>query len=177
MTNTPPNPAGPPSLPPPAKAAADGSGFMTVRRVAIIAAGGFVLATLLLFLLAVVLAIATDVQQSGAVIRLIRDLVIIFLALEGVLIILALAVLIVQVAKLVNLLQTELKPILENTQETLQTAKGTVQFVSQNVTEPIVKVSAFLAGLRILLSNLFGLRKAIQRTESNPGDNDASANR
>lgn len=169
MTETPPNPAATPSLPPGQPPSAS-AGFMTIRRVAIIAAGGFVLAALLLFILAVVLALTTNIEQSGAVIRLIRDLVIIFLALEGVLIILALAVLIVQVAKLVNLLQTELKPILENTQDTLQTAKGTVQFVSQNVTEPIVKISAFLAALRILMSNLLGLRKAVQRRESESPD-------
>ena len=86
----------------------------------------------------------------------------IFLALEGILIVLALAVLIVQVARLINLLQNEVKPVLKNTQETLNTARGTVEFVSDTVTRPVVQASAFFAGASVMTRNLLGIRRALK---------------
>jgi len=149
------------------------SSSLNLKRVVIFAAAGLLGAIVLLFILAVVLALTTNLEQSGAVIRLIRDLVIIFLVLEGVLIIFALAILILQVAKLINLLQTEVKPILENTQETVKTAQGTVKFVSENALAPIVRVSSFFAGVSVLLRELFGLRRALQSTDKE-ADRDAA---
>lgn len=135
-----------------------------LRRIIIIAAAGLIGVLILLFVIALLLAIFTNVEQSGAVIRLIRDVVIIFLALEGVLIVLSLAILVLQVAKLVNLLQTEIKPILENTQQTIKTAQTTVEFVSANVTHPFVRLTGFVSGVSVLLTNVFGIRKVIKRT-------------
>jgi uncharacterized protein YoxC len=91
--------------------------------------------------------------------------VIIILALQGIVIVVALAVLILQVARLINLLQNEVIPILENTKDTLNTAKGTVEFVSSNVTEPLLRASAFTAGLRVLFSEVGGIRRAIRREQ------------
>lgn len=156
----------------PAQPEAKASG-LNLKRVIIFAAGGLLGAIVLLFIVAVVLALTTNLEQSGNVIRLIRDLVIIFLALEGVLIIFALAILILQVAKLINLLQTEVKPILENTQETVKTAQGTVKFVSENALAPIVRVSGFIAGTSVLLRELFGIRRALRRGDGE-GDRDAA---
>lgn len=138
------------------------SGGMSWQRIATIV----VVVMLLLVLLPIVIALlATQgqpLENFAAVIQVIRDVFIIFLALQGIMIILALAVLIAQVARLINLLQSEVKPILENTQDTVNTAAGTVKFVGKNVTEPIVKVSGFLAGTSVVLSNLFGIRRAIR---------------
>ena len=141
------------------------SSGMDIRRIAMIAAGALIGVILLLFVIAVILSLVTDVEQTGAIIRMIRDLVIIFLALEGVLIILGLALLTIQVARLVNLLQTEVKPILENTQETVKTAQGTVEFVGNNLAEPVIKASGFLSGVSFLVTNLFGIRRALKRAE------------
>jgi hypothetical protein len=154
------------SAPPDARALPQGDNKSSggVRRVILIAAGALIGFIFLLFLIALALAAFTDVQQSGAVIRLIRDLVIIFLALEGILIILSFSLLILQIARLVNLLNTEVKPILENTQQTVKTAQTTVEFVSANVAQPVLRLSGFLAGTSVLFNNLFGLKKAIQRT-------------
>ncbi len=135
-----------------------------LRRMIIIAAAILIGAILLLFVCAVVIAATSNIEQSGTVIRLIRDLVIIFLGLEGILIVLSLAILILQIARLINLLQTEVKPILENTQQTVKTAQTTVEFVSANLTQPVVRLSGFLAGSSVVLREVFGLRKAIRRT-------------
>lgn len=141
------------------------SSGMDIRRIAMIAAGALIGVILILFVIAVILSLVTDVEQTGTIIRMIRDLVIIFLALEGVLIILGLALLTIQVARLVNLLQTEVKPILENTQETVRTAQGTVEFVGNNLAEPVIKASGFLTGVSFLVTNLFGIRRALKHAE------------
>ncbi len=108
-------------------------------------------------------------ESFAEVIRVIRDLVIIFLILEGILIVVALGILILQVAKLVTIVQTEIKPMLDNTQATLSTVRGTVEFMSENLTDPVVRTSGYAAGVSVLVGNLFGIRRAMKRarTEEN----------
>ncbi len=78
----------------------------------------------------------------------IRDVFIIFMALESLLIGLVLIILVVQLARLTNLLQNEIKPILDSTNETVSTLRGTTQFLSNNLTEPVIKLNEYLAGLQ-----------------------------
>jgi len=63
----------------------------------------------------------------------VRDIFIIFMALESLLIGAALVVLIIQLASLINLLQNEVKPILRSTNETVNTLRGTSEFLSENL--------------------------------------------
>ena len=88
----------------------------------------------------------------------IRDIFIIFMAFESLLIGVALIVLIVQIAALINLLQNEVKPILDATNETVHTLRGTSLFLSDNVVEPVIKLNTYLAGLQRMLE-LFGMKK------------------
>lgn len=81
----------------------------------------------------------------------IRDIFIIFLALESLLIGLVLIVLVVQLARLTNLLQNEIKPILDSTNETVSTLKGTTRFLSDNLVEPVIKLNEYLAGFQSVL--------------------------
>lgn len=150
----------PPSTVPPAPASK-----WTIKRITTIAAAALIGVILLVFIIGVLLALLTDANQTAPRIQIIRDIVIIILALQGIVIVVALAVLILQVARLINLLQNEVIPILENTKDTLNTAKGTVEFVSSNVTDPLVKASGFFAGARVLISELGGIRRAIRREE------------
>jgi len=135
----------------------------TIKRITMIASGVLIGAILLIFVIGILLALLTDANQTAPRIQIIRDIVIIILALQGIVIVVALAVLILQVARLINLLQNEVIPILENTKDTLNAAKGTVEFVSDNVTEPLVRASAFTAGLRVLITEMGGIRRAIRR--------------
>lgn len=137
---------------------------MDIRRIVLIASAVLIGLILLLFVIALVLTLVTG-GDFAEIIRTIRDLVIIFMALEGILIVLGLAVLTLQVAQLVNLLQTEVKPILENTQETVKTAQGTVEFMSNNLAEPVIRANGFLAGASVMIGSLFGIRRALRRTE------------
>ena len=85
----------------------------------------------------------------------VRDLSIIILALESVVVGVLLGILIVQVTRLVRLLRDEVMPILYSTQETLGTIRGTTTFVSDRVVQPVVKVSSYTAGVRQAVNVLF----------------------
>jgi hypothetical protein len=64
---------------------------------------------------------------------------------------LAMVILIIQLATLTNLLQNEVKPLLESTNETANTLRGTAAFLSENLTEPVIKLNEYLSGIRRLL--------------------------
>jgi hypothetical protein len=78
------------------------------------------------------------------------------MALEFVVVGLALVILIVQLATLINLLQNEIRPILESTNETANTLRGTAVFLSENLTEPVIKLNEYAVAARRLVE-LIGL--------------------
>ena len=86
--------------------------------------------------------------------QVLRDVAIVMAAGVMVLVLVALAVLIVQVARLIYLLQHEIQPILASTSETVNTVRGTAEFLGNNLVEPVVKISSYLAALQRLLSLL-----------------------
>jgi len=88
----------------------------------------------------------------------IRDVFIIVVALESLVVGVALIVLILQMATLINLLQNEVRPILIATNETVNTLRGTVEFLGEEVVEPVMKLSGYLAGLTRMLE-LIGIKK------------------
>lgn len=89
----------------------------------------------------------------------IRDVFIIFMALESMIIGLVLVILVVQLAQLTNLLQTEIKPILDSTNDTVSTLRGTAKFLSDNLTEPVIKLNEYLAGLQTITKIVLPTRK------------------
>ena len=78
----------------------------------------------------------------------IRDLFIIALALEACLFGIVLIIMLVMVIRLVNTLEFEIKPILQKTNDIASTAKGTAEFVSENVVQPTMKAKGYVAGVR-----------------------------
>jgi hypothetical protein len=103
----------------------------------------------------VILMMSTGSESVGKI----RDIFIIFMALESLIIGIVLVILIVQLAVLINLIQNEIKPILQATNETVATLKGTTTFISDNLAEPVIKVNATLAGLKKFMEVLFPARK------------------
>jgi len=89
--------------------------------------------------------------NNSAMTEQIRDVFIIFMALESLIIGIALVVLIVQLSTLINLLQNEIRPIINSTNETVNTLKGTAKFLSDNLTEPVIKINQFAAMVRRLV--------------------------
>lgn len=103
----------------------------------------------------------------------IRDIAIIIIAIQSIVIGALLAILIWQIWRLVKMIQTEIKPILQDTQTTISTVRGTATFVSDNVVDPVVKTSSKVAGMRrtvqSLTSDLRALRRPMRRPESPSG--------
>src|SRR5574340_1193757 len=78
----------------------------------------------------------------------VRDIFIIVMALESLVLGVGLIVLILQLAALINLLQNEIKPILDSTNDTVNNLRGTTQFLSNNLVEPVIKLNEYLAGMK-----------------------------
>jgi predicted PurR-regulated permease PerM len=91
-----------------------------------------------------VLLLRADIDTTARI----RDVFIIFMALESLVIGVALVVLIVQLATLINLLNNEIRPIINSTNQTVNTIKGTVTFLSDNLSEPVIKLNETIAGIQ-----------------------------
>jgi hypothetical protein len=115
-----------------------------------------IIAGVVVLLAGIVVAIIF-LAKSPAAAANIRDIFIIFMALESLLVGAALVVLMIQLASLINLLQNEVRPILKSTSETVNTLRGTTAFLSENLVEPVIKLNSYLAGLKKFfdLFNLF----------------------
>jgi hypothetical protein len=108
---------------------------------------GIIIAAVLivgLLVTGVVLLLRSDNDTTARV----RDVFIIFMALESLVIGVALVILIVQLATLINLLNNEIRPIIRSTNDTVNTIKGTMTFLSDNLSEPVIKLNEYLAALR-----------------------------
>ena len=86
----------------------------------------------------------------------IRDVFIIALAFESCIFGIVLMLMLVMLIRLVNTVEFEIKPILEQTNETMGTVRGTTTFVSKNVVRPVVKAKSYVAGFRGGFRSLFG---------------------
>ncbi len=78
----------------------------------------------------------------------IRDVAIVILALESIVIGVILLLLLWQVRALVILLKNDIRPILKDAKETTQTVQTTTKFVGKRVARPAVKTMSLLAGVR-----------------------------
>lgn len=99
----------------------------------------------------------------------IRDIFIIFMAIESLLIGFALVILMIQLARLINLLQNEIKPIVNSTQDTLGHLRGTTVFLSENLVEPVLKLNEYMAGFSQLLQ-VVGLAKKRKGPKTSKGE-------
>ena len=113
----------------------------------------FIIIAIIVFIVVVafiVLATIFLLRAPSDTTATIRDIFIIFMALESLIIGIALVVLIVQLSTLINLLQNEIRPIINATNDTVNTLKGTARFMSDNLTEPVIKINQFAAMIKRL---------------------------
>jgi Na+/H+-dicarboxylate symporter len=113
---------------------------------------------IVLILLGLIVGLFFLARADGQVVSQVRDIFIILMALMMVVIGAALVLLIIQIANLTNLLQHEIKPILHSTTDTVNTLKGTVRFLSDNVSEPVIKLNESLASIRKFV-DIFHLKR------------------
>ncbi|MGA7192760.1 MAG: hypothetical protein WBW94_03950 [Anaerolineales bacterium] len=97
-------------------------------------------------------------ETSADFVGKLRDVFIIVVGLETLIIGVALVILLIQLASLINLLQNEVRPILQATNETVNTLRGTAEFLSKNAVEPVVKLNSYLASIQRVLE-LMGLKQ------------------
>ncbi len=113
-----------------------------------------IIAAVVVILGALIFGLVMLFRADAATTSEIRDIFIIFMALESLVLGVALVILIIQLAVLINLLQNDIKPIIKSTNETVSTLRGTAAFLSNNVTEPVIKLNEYLAGIKKLLDVL-----------------------
>lgn len=95
-------------------------------------------------------------SNYSAELEAVRDVFIIALALESCVFGVVLLLMLIMLIRLVNTVEFEIKPILEQTNETIGTVRGTTNFVSKNVIDPVVKTKSYVVGIRQGLRSLFG---------------------
>ncbi|MCG2787796.1 MAG: hypothetical protein L6461_22130 [Anaerolineae bacterium] len=122
------------------------------KMIITLTAGAILLVALIV--LSIVFLMTTDAENTSKI----RDIFIIFMALESLVIGVALVILIVQISSLVNLLQNEVRPMLEATNETINTLRGTTEFLGENLVGPVIKLNTYLAGMKRLL-DMIGIKQ------------------
>jgi hypothetical protein len=89
----------------------------------------------------------------------VRDIAIIVLAVESIIIGVLLILLLWQVRGLTRLLQEQIKPMLDSMQETIGRIKGTTTLVSETIVSPAVKISGFTTGVRRALEVMLKIKQ------------------
>lgn len=120
------------------------------RYIIIGAVVGFIVLALLTVL---VLYLAANYALEIAALR---DIFIIALAFQSCIFGVILVIMLMMIVRLVNMLEFEIKPILEKTNETVGMVRGTTTFVSKNVVTPVTKATVYAAGVRRAFQVLFG---------------------
>lgn len=99
----------------------------------------------------------------------VRDVAIVILALESIVVGVVLVLLLWQVRNLTRLLQDEIKPMLDSARQTIGTVKGTTSLVSEAIVSPAVKISGLAAGLRRTMEVLLAIRRTGQHERASAG--------
>lgn len=132
-------------LPPPSTKTRTPQEIQDARRKTWIIVG--IVAVVLLFLLATI-ALIIFLTNPNTPTEQIRDMMIIFVALEFMILGIAMVIMIIQLATLINLLQNEVKPLLESSNETVNTLRGTAIFLSENLSEPVIRMNEYASGAK-----------------------------
>ncbi len=97
----------------------------------------------------------------------IRDVFIIILAVQSLMMGLVVVILILQLARLINLIQNEIRPILNSTSETVNNLRGTTLFLSENMVEPVIKMNEYMAGFTQFFATIGLIRRSSKKKNKN----------
>jgi tellurite resistance protein TehA-like permease len=111
---------------------------------------------LLILGIGIIVGVIYLAQNYAAELEALRDVFIIALALESCVFGIVLMLMLLMLIRLVNTLEFEIKPILEQTNETVSTVRGTSTFVSTKVITPVIRVTSVFSGIRKGAQALFG---------------------
>lgn len=137
----------------------DRSGSKITRLIKLTAILGILF--ILVLIGAALAAALTDAESWAPIIRIFRDIFLLILILESVLVIAALAILMLQAAGFLIMLKSEVKPIIENARETTRLSRATAQFINSNAVDPLIQIKSFLSGLLVFLREMIRIRNLV----------------
>ncbi|MCA9885463.1 MAG: hypothetical protein KC546_12530 [Anaerolineae bacterium] len=147
----------------------ESSSRWTLNRIVMLAAGVPIGLVILLFLIALGIVFFGDPEWWAIRMQYFRDLGLIVLTLNGILIVTGLAILVLQIARFVNLLSSEVKPMTDDARSTLAEVRATTAFVGKHTVQPFVRIQAFFVGALAFLRELLKLRR-LAKPGSKKGD-------
>jgi hypothetical protein len=127
---------------------------------------GIVAGVVVVVAILVVIVLLAFTYPAGTAV--VRDLFIIAMAFTSFLIGILMLVLIFQLQALIALLRNEIKPMLTNANQTVNTVRGTAVFVSDNLVKPTIGFASFMAGVR-------GMQQAVMDRMNSAAKSKASA--
>ena len=96
-------------------------------------------------------------------VALIRDIAIILLAVESLVIGVILIVLALQIRGLTKMLEEEIQPILESAKDTATTVRGTTVFLSNTFVKPMINAVGYASAANRVMSVLARGKRRISR--------------
>jgi hypothetical protein len=87
-----------------------------------------------------------------------KDVVIILAALASIVVLALLALLVLQIMSLVRQIRAETKPLIDETQRTMQTVRGTSTFIGNELVKPLITAVSVVTGVQRGLRVLGDLR-------------------
>jgi membrane protein implicated in regulation of membrane protease activity len=115
---------------------------------------------LALALVALAVLLAANAQTAAPSVQVVRDLLITIMALEMIVVGMAMIVLLVQVARFINLINNEFQPLITSTSDTINAVKGTAVFLGKNLTDPVINVQSTLRGVAKVAKDVEAIRAA-----------------
>ena len=97
------------------------------------------------------------------VLAAVRDIAIVLIAIEALVIGALLILLVLQVRNLIRTFREEIAPIVQTTQDTADRVGGTVHLMSDTVVTPLIKVNSFVAGVREGAATLFDIKGRLRK--------------
>ena len=118
-----------------------------------------------------------DPQGAAAYWSYFRNLIEIILSMAAILIFVALGIFIVQVARFINLLRSEIKPISDDAKLAVKNLRVTTEFVQKHGIMPIIRFQAFLTGLIAFLSELIRVTRLLQDRAKESDESEEDSNK
>jgi hypothetical protein len=138
------------------------SSWFTFNRALIIGVAAFIGIFVLVFACGFISAIVWN-ESAASFFRYFRDLMTIGLTMSGIAIVVGIGILVMQIARFVNLIRSEIKPITDDTKQAIRNVRVTSEFVQKHAVEPIIQFQSFLVGLVAFLREIVLLSKLWQR--------------
>lgn len=104
-----------------------------------------------------------DPTGSANYFEYLRGLFDIVVSIASIVIVISIGVLIVQIARFVNLLRSEVKPITDDTKQAIKNVRVTSEFVQKNAVAPVIKSQSFLAAILAFLREIIKISQVLQR--------------